>query len=98
MIVNVLYAVDCNEYKVQYNKYINKAKANKSLSKRYNLVAERFNIMFLNCETSNKHSVSQQRLLLSTFNDESSCNSTETKQSPNTSPASSYRTNPFNTK
>ena len=73
MVVNVLYAVDCNEYKLQYNKYINKAKANKSLSKRYNLVAERYNIMFLNCKSSNKQPLTK-------------------------SSASSYRTNPFNTK
>lgn len=49
MVVSILGATDCIEYKEGYEKYKEKASDNKKMASRYTVIAEKYNYMYLNC-------------------------------------------------
>ncbi len=91
----------CHGYKVQYEKYIKKAKDNKLMASRYKAIAERYDSMYKNCEITIEQQKTRPMLMMRTipdFNDNSDGkNNTEVvPQSVQLPAASSYRANPFN--
>lgn len=108
LLSNGLFATDCIEYQAQQIKYEEKAEKNKLMSKRYNIIAERYKTMYNNCieKTVEKKSdikfkavtteQSRTDYIMSLSVDDKESPKIEMKQK--VAPAvKSYRVNPYNT-